>query len=53
MTEMTLQQINKALKEAKQQRAAIVAAQAAYLKAAEDTRKAVDPAMEKARKAAQ
>lgn len=53
MTEMTLQQINKAIREAKKERAAIVAAQAAYLKAVEDTRKAVDLATEKARKANQ
>jgi hypothetical protein len=53
MTEMTLQQINKAIREAKKERAAIVAAQAAYLKAAEDARKAVDQATKKARKANQ
>jgi len=53
MTEMTLQQINKAIREAKKERAAIAAAQAAYLKAAEDTRKAVDLATQKARKATQ
>ena len=49
---MNLQQINKAIREAKKERAAIVAARDAYLKAAEDTRKAVEQAMEKARKAA-